>query len=92
MADSPRSFLFILGSSRTGGNTETLVRTAAEHLEPGAAQQWLRLTDLDLPPFRDLRHLGDGRTPPPKAPSASSRTPPSPPPTSSSPPRSTGTP
>ncbi|GAA2271059.1 NAD(P)H-dependent oxidoreductase [Glycomyces scopariae] len=63
MADSPRSFLFLLGSSRTGGNTETLVRAAAEHLEPEAAQQWLRLSDLDLPPFRDLRHLGDGRTP-----------------------------
>ncbi|GAA1662477.1 NAD(P)H-dependent oxidoreductase [Glycomyces endophyticus] len=63
MADSPRSFLFLLGSSRTGGNTETLVRAAAEHLEPEAGQRWLRLADLDLPPFRDVRHLGDGRTP-----------------------------
>lgn len=61
--DSPRSFLFVLGSSRTGGNTETLARAAAEHLEPEAAQQWLRLSDLGLPPFRDRRHIGDGKTP-----------------------------
>lgn len=60
---SPRSFLFVLGSARTGGNTETLARAAAEHLEPEAAQQWIRLADLALPPFRDLRHAGDGTTP-----------------------------
>ncbi|RRR99663.1 flavodoxin family protein [Glycomyces terrestris] len=63
MADSPRSFLFLLGSSRTGGNTETLARAAAEHLEPEAEQRWLRLAELDLPPFTDRRHVGDGATP-----------------------------
>ncbi|MQM27130.1 flavodoxin family protein [Glycomyces albidus] len=61
---SPRSFLFLLGSARTGGNTETLARAAAEHLEPEAAQEWIRLADLALPPFKDLRHTGDGTTPP----------------------------
>jgi multimeric flavodoxin WrbA len=63
MADASRSFLFVLGSSRTGGNTETLARAAAEHLEPAAEQRWLRLSELDLPPFQDRRHIGDGLTP-----------------------------
>lgn len=58
-----RSFLFLLGSSRTGGNTEALARAAAEHLEPGAAQRWIHLGELGLPPFTDRRHAGDGTTP-----------------------------
>ncbi|MFG3338280.1 flavodoxin family protein [Glycomyces sp. NPDC048151] len=63
MPDAPRSFLFLLGSARTGGNTEALARAAAEHLEPGAAQRWIHLGELGLPPFTDRRHTGDGTTP-----------------------------
>ena len=47
-----RSFLFVVGSSRVGGNTEALARLAAEQL-PVESQHWLCLRDLDLPPFRD---------------------------------------
>jgi multimeric flavodoxin WrbA len=46
------SFLFVVGSSRAGGNTEALARLAAERL-PAESQHWLHLRDLDLPPFRD---------------------------------------
>jgi multimeric flavodoxin WrbA len=55
-----RRFLFLLGSTRAGGNTETLARRAAEHLPAGATQRWLPLADLGLPAFEDLRHEGDG--------------------------------
>ncbi|MBO3734543.1 flavodoxin family protein [Glycomyces niveus] len=58
-----RSFLFLLGSARTGGNTEALARAAAEHLEPEAAQRWIHLGELGLPAFTDRRHAGDGTTP-----------------------------
>ncbi|MDJ0342015.1 NAD(P)H-dependent oxidoreductase [Streptomyces sp. H10-C2] len=58
-----RKFLFLLGSARTGGNTEILARQAAEQLPAGTEQQWLRLTDLPLPDFEDLRHEGDGSYP-----------------------------
>ncbi|MEV5505398.1 flavodoxin family protein [Streptomyces orinoci] len=51
-----RQFLFLLGSARTGGNTEALARRAAEHLPAGAGQRWLRLSELELPDFEDLRH------------------------------------
>ncbi|WP_205324598.1 flavodoxin family protein [Glycomyces sp. YM15] len=63
MTDAPRSFLFLLGSARTGGNTEALARAAAEHLAPGTAQRWIHLGELGLPPFTDRRHTGDGVTP-----------------------------
>ncbi|GAA3374153.1 NAD(P)H-dependent oxidoreductase [Streptomyces sannanensis] len=58
-----RSFLFLLGSSRTGGNTEALARLAAEQLPTGTEQQWLRLTELPLPDFDDLRHDGEEHYP-----------------------------
>ncbi|HWU06243.1 MAG TPA: NAD(P)H-dependent oxidoreductase [Streptomyces sp.] len=51
-----RTFLFLLGSSRSGGNTETLARLAAEQLPPGTEQRWLDLRDLPLPDFEDRRH------------------------------------
>lgn len=60
-----RTFLFLLGSSRTGGNTETLARLAAEQLPARAGQRWLRLSDLPLPEFEDLRHEGEGVYPAP---------------------------
>ncbi|MGW3654188.1 hypothetical protein ACWD6R_00025 [Streptomyces sp. NPDC005151] len=51
---------FLLGSSRTDGNTEELARLAAEQLPPGTEQRWLNLNELTLPDFEDLRHEGDG--------------------------------
>lgn len=45
-----RSFAFILGSPRGGGNTETLARYAAEGLPPDATDSWLSLSELTLPP------------------------------------------
>ena len=59
MSDPARHFLFLTASTRVAGivgNTEALARAAAEHLPPGAGQQWLRLADLALPPFVDRRH------------------------------------
>ncbi|MFF5895305.1 flavodoxin family protein [Streptomyces argenteolus] len=53
----------MLGSSRSGGNTETLARLAAEQLPPGTQQRWLDLRDLPLPDFEDRRH-SDGHTSP----------------------------
>lgn len=52
--DTERSFLFLVGSSRAGGNTEALARLAAERLPADVPQRWLRLRDLELPPFHDI--------------------------------------
>ncbi|HET6160601.1 MAG TPA: NAD(P)H-dependent oxidoreductase [Dongiaceae bacterium] len=52
----PRRFTFLLASARRDGNTELLARKAAEHLPSEHDQQWLRLMDLPLPPFVDIRH------------------------------------
>ncbi|MEV1167776.1 NAD(P)H-dependent oxidoreductase [Nonomuraea sp. NPDC049784] len=61
-----RSFLFVLGSARRDGNTETLARHAAAQLPPGVTQRWIHLDDHPLPPFRDIRHTGgDGVYPAP---------------------------
>ncbi|TWV34407.1 NAD(P)H-dependent oxidoreductase [Streptomyces misionensis] len=54
-----RSFLFLLGSARTGGNTELLARAAADQLPADVEQRWLDLTELRLPDFRDERHGTD---------------------------------
>ncbi|MFD7168902.1 flavodoxin family protein [Streptomyces violascens] len=54
-----RDFLFLLGSTRSGGNTETLARQAAEQLPAGDTARWLSLAELELPGFRDLRHTED---------------------------------
>lgn len=51
-----RKFLFLLGSARSGGNTEDLARQAASQLPSEVAQQWLRLRDLPLPDYQDRRH------------------------------------
>ncbi|MEU8709624.1 NAD(P)H-dependent oxidoreductase [Streptomyces sp. NPDC048565] len=58
-----RTFLFLLGSSRADGNTETLSRLAAEQLPAGTQQRWLDLRDLPLPDFEDRRHT-DGHAAP----------------------------
>jgi len=48
--------LFLIGSSRTGGNTETLARRAAENLPADAEQRWIHLSDAPLADFGDVRH------------------------------------
>ncbi|MER5556103.1 NAD(P)H-dependent oxidoreductase [Streptomyces sp. NPDC002793] len=60
---STRTFLFLLGSSRADGNTETLARLAAEQLPAGTEQRWLNLRDLPLPAFEDRRHTDGHSTP-----------------------------
>ncbi|MFG2312398.1 flavodoxin family protein [Streptomyces sp. NPDC048566] len=59
-----RSFLFVLGSSRTEGNSELLARRAAEQLPPDTGQRWLSLAEPALPDFVDLRRDGDHVRPP----------------------------
>jgi len=49
-------FVFILGSSRPGGNTGELARLAARDLPAGTEQVWLDLEALRLPDFVDVRH------------------------------------
>ena len=51
-----RRFLFLLSSARSGGNSETLARTAAAALPASTAQDWRNLNDPALPAFHDLRH------------------------------------
>lgn len=53
-----RSFLFLLGSARPDGNTEALARRAAARLPSDVEQRWLRLRDVPLPAFHDIRHAG----------------------------------
>ncbi|MBC8153796.1 MAG: NAD(P)H-dependent oxidoreductase [Bacteroidetes bacterium] len=61
-SDTERRFLFILGSSRRDGNTELLTKIASEHLIANTEKQWLRLQDLILPPFEDIRHNPTAQT------------------------------
>ncbi|RGP37727.1 flavodoxin family protein [Pseudotabrizicola alkalilacus] len=51
--ETPRHFLFLLSSARTGGNTEQLARHAAQTL--ACPCDWLDLTTLALPDFCDPR-------------------------------------
>jgi hypothetical protein len=61
-----RSFLFLGGGSRAGGNTETLAAEAARSLPSDVTQRWVSLRDLRIPDFTDARHDGDGRYPMPE--------------------------
>jgi multimeric flavodoxin WrbA len=54
-----RRFLFVVGSSRKDGNSETLARLAADRLPGGTPQRWLRLSELEVPPFRDSQRKHD---------------------------------
>ncbi|MEV6017925.1 NAD(P)H-dependent oxidoreductase [Streptomyces sp. NPDC051997] len=65
-----RRFLFVLGSSRPGGNTETLARRAAEQLPADTEQRWLSLAEHRLPDFEDLRRDGEHVRPPAPSPAA----------------------
>jgi len=56
MVVAMRRFLFLLGSTRSAGNSEGLARQAARALPATDEQRWLRLTDHPLPPFCDTRH------------------------------------
>jgi hypothetical protein len=56
IAVTDRHFAFLIASARRDGNTEFLMRKAADHLPPDYRQQWLHLMDLPLPPFEDIRH------------------------------------
>ncbi|WP_338870485.1 flavodoxin family protein [Myxococcus stipitatus] len=60
-----RNVLFLLSSSREGGNAEQLARKAAEALPPGTVTDWLRLEEHLVEPFRDLRHAPGGYSRPP---------------------------
>jgi multimeric flavodoxin WrbA len=51
-----RSFLFLLGSARSDGNTELLARAAAEQLPGEVEQTWLSLPELAQPDYVDARH------------------------------------
>jgi multimeric flavodoxin WrbA len=64
MTTRTRSFLFVLGSSRSGGNTELLARRAAEQLPPDTGQRWIGLAEHPLPDFTDLRRDSDHVRPP----------------------------
>jgi len=54
--DRKRCFTFLITSARRDGNTELLTRKAAESLSDHDQQLWLRLSDLPLSPFEDIRH------------------------------------
>jgi multimeric flavodoxin WrbA len=65
MATTP-SFLFLLTGARANGNSERLARHAAASLPATVAQSWIRLSELNLPPFEDIRHVpGRGTYPQP---------------------------
>jgi len=51
-----RTVLFVLGSSRPDGNTESLARAAAEQLPSDVEQTWISLVEHPLPDFADQRH------------------------------------
>ena len=56
-----RSFLFLNASTREPGvlgNTEELAQAAAAMLPPEVPQQWLRLNEMRLSRFVDVRHAG----------------------------------
>ncbi|MEU7424381.1 NAD(P)H-dependent oxidoreductase [Streptomyces sp. NPDC040750] len=54
-----RRFLFVLGSARAEGNTESLARKAAEQLPGDVEQDWIHLAENPLADFVDLRHDSD---------------------------------
>ncbi|MFJ3235230.1 flavodoxin family protein [Streptomyces sp. NPDC086787] len=59
-----RSFLFVLGSARAGGNSERLARMAAEQLPTDVERHWISLAEHPLPDFVDRRHDSEYVRPP----------------------------
>ena len=64
-APTPGKFLFLVASAREEGAAETLAGRAAQALAAIDEPRWLRLGDLPLEPFIDIRHEGDGTYPEP---------------------------
>lgn len=60
-----RRVLVLLASTRRDGNAELLARAAVAPLPAGTEVRWLRLAELALPPFEDIRHSGSGQYPAP---------------------------
>ena len=61
MGSSEQSFLFLLASARTDGNTEALARHAAAALPDDVPRRWLNLNEFPLPAFEDVRHVAGVR-------------------------------
>ena len=49
-----RTFLFLLSSARSGGNSALLAQAAAANV-PVAAQSWIDLAAASITPYRDIR-------------------------------------
>ena len=61
-----RRVLVLLASTRADGNAELMARAAVAALPEGSEVRWLRLAELALPPFVDIRHEGSGQYPEPE--------------------------
>lgn len=58
-----RHVLVLLASARADGNAELMARAAVAALPADVEVRWLRLAELALPPFEDIRHSGSGHYP-----------------------------
>lgn len=65
-AFTPRRILVLLASTRAEGNAELMARAAVANLPADTEVRWLRLAELALPPFHDVRHEGSGQYPEPE--------------------------
>ncbi len=63
---SHRRILVLLASTRADGNAELMARAAVGALPADVEVRWLRLAELALPPFVDIRHEGSGHYPEPE--------------------------
>ena len=61
-----RRVLVLLASTRADGNAELMARSATAALPDDVEVRWLRLAELALPPFTDVRHEGSGQYPAPE--------------------------
>lgn len=61
-----RRVLVLLASTRADGNAELMARAAVAALPADVEVRWLRLAELSLPPFVDVRHEGSGQYPEPE--------------------------
>lgn len=56
MPEQPQHLVFLVSSTRLDGNSEHLAKQVAASFTPAAQQSWLRLTDLPIGLFADIRH------------------------------------
>lgn len=61
-----RRVLVLLASTRADGNAELMARAATQGLPGDVEVRWLRLAELAMPPFVDVRHEGSGQYPEPE--------------------------